>query len=752
MAALKKSLLGKLAIAAIVEATCVVPSYAYTINHQPYYSTSDNVVDSAGSAGQVSDSQNYSGQVETINQFSQEPVNVNDPADNVTANANDPEVDPVMINLNDDSLWKEPVDDTKQASSVPSYARQNEENNATARNANSATPRNANANARQQKATTKPTVRDNQSANRQSRLSQSGRAVDDSIQRTARNAQTADNAPSSKGFVIPRPQYSVDYSPRDIKIQQQSNAYISVEGSKAESDKLAAEYDRGVISQLRSRNLDPANFTLDTLKEQRLSLYDREKWKDDQAKREANPFGDLYQVEELYRKIPVSSAAYYIRDGIDKTKFLDIMQRSLDRYLKHYELGITILDDNGLLLLYNNNDFPLEGISNLELAYIAGVAMNRHGDNMNMRVRYNATHLNRLVYSPFANLVLQDVQTRLRELEEAEKARALAQASGKEKKEEPKKEEKKQEGTVVSNQQRVIARVVSSIDRSEGFDLPNPELLAEQNSVDTPLRYATKEQNYTLNQKVVISDSVVKSEVELIKEWNISDARNRDRFSARLNAYTSSPIKTILYYMLNYDDPNAADLLLGYLGSTTALNFELKSRGVHHTRYNVLSSDVVQSPELNYHNASPLYDMARVFALFIKDKDVSVEVKDLVKSALDNNINSKRGIYRGISNAVRHDSPEDRSSMQVYSISGLSGFSPSSLYGVATEVAYVQYRGERFIIAIGIKGITGRTVSALKNDGDKYISFTASNIFNLLRETYPYLNTDSKLVIPIDKY
>lgn len=795
MAVVNRSLLGKIAIAALLDVAVAAPGYAYTLNHQPYYQNSDNVVDNSAqsaNSGQVAESQNFSGQVETMNQSSYE--NNGDAVDSaqraLESLTDDPVVDPDFMGFNDDpSAWKTPIDDTasnaanqpqaEQASnadtkaSVPAYARQNSAASTDSPSITSAAAQAAafisdeefaadddgntnpvsevvspvqqvsSSNTPSRSSAVEPRSNQSRTASVEPRSNQSRTAVADNQY----NQYNQDSAPMAQaganynGYVIPSPKFNVDYATRDAKVRLQGNAYVSVDASKAETAEEAAKYDNNVISRLKSRNVDPSTISLESLKEQRLSLYDLDRWKIDQDKRAANPFGDLYELENMYKTIPAGSSAYYVRHDIDKDKFLSIMGSSLDRYMKNYALGITVLDDRGLVMFYNNNDFPLEGISNLEIAYLAGKTMYRQGDNIDMRLRYNATDLNRSVYSPFANLVLQDVYTKLKEYEQREKNKAAA-ANDKNKEQSADTENSNSEYVPVK-----VVKMISDIGRTEGFDLPNFGQ-TETEEPDSKKKRSTVDRA-ALDQQIFVSDSIVKTHNDLLKEWSKSEARNKDRFSEKLNAYTSSPIKTILYYMLNYDDSNAADLLLGYLGSTTALNFELKSNHIMHTRYNVLTSDVKQSPELNYHNVSPLFDMAKLYAAYIKDKEFPDAVRNLIDSALDNSLNTKRGIYRGISNSIRTDSPEDRSSLQVFSIDGLSGVGAYSTYGVATELAYINYKGERLIIAIGVKNIPARNMTELKKNGEKYISFTASNIFNLLRDAYPFLKTDSKLIIPI---
>lgn len=789
MAVVNRSLLGKIAIAALLDVAVAAPGYAYTLNHQPYYQNAGNVVDKSAQSsqsGQVAESQNFSGQVETINQSSYE--NNGDAVDSaqkaLESLADDPVVDPDFMGFNDDpSAWKTPIDDTAldntnqaQAAqspntgakpSVPSYARQNSV-------ASTDSLRNSSAAAQAAALVSEDafSAGDEDDSMKTSEVvapAQQVRSSDASSRATAveprgnkptraaavnprnnqnRTAASYNQSPDSmtqaganyNGYVIPSPKFNVDYATRDAKVRLQGNAYVAVDASKSQTAEDAAKYDSNVISRLKSRNVDPSTISLESLKEQRLSLYDLDRWKIDQDKRAANPFGDLYELENTYKSIPAGSSAYYVRHDIDKDKFLKIMGSSLDRYMKNYDLGITVLDDRGLVMFYNNNDFPVEGISNLEIAYLAGKAMYRQGDTIDMRLRYNATDLNRSVYSPFANLVLQDVYTKLKEYEERERNKAAA-ANGKNKEQSSDTESANSDYVPVK-----VIKMIADIGRTEGFDLPN---FGQTEPVETDTKKKRNVDRAALDQQIFVSDSIVKTHDDLLKEWNKSEARNKDRFSEKLNAYTSSPIKTILYYMLNYDDSNAADLLLGYLGSTTALNFELKSNHIMHTRYNVLTSDVKQSPELNYHNVSPLFDMAKLYAAYIKDKEFPDDVRNLIDTALDNSVNTKRGIYRGISNSIRADSPEDRSSLQVFSIDGLSGVGTYSTYGVATELAYINYKGERLIIAIGVKNIPARNMTELKKNGEKYISFTASNIFNLLRDAYPFLKTDSKLIIPI---
>lgn len=833
MAALNKRLWDKFVLAAFVNVAAVAPSYAYTLNHQPYYSMSDdNVVDNAQAPSQVLDNTSYAGQVETRNQQTADKAHAAHDAQNQVNPQDDPIVDPVLMSAEEGmpqavkASYNPASDNAAQAPAKMSAAANmaamlgEDVSNVPAAQAGTAKPtavnqaaananptgskavpgsaaatmaamlgenveqpsasnpaRNAQASAQtsvsaqtsglaQQSGSAQAKASHTQTAQAQA-SHQSKNSEQSPSTHSPRQAETQPANPSTPAYarngsanngaasaaahlaqsnngsyVIPRPQFNVDYAPRDVKVYMQSNAYVDVEGTKGQSDKHAADYDKRVMSSLMARNVDPSQMSLESLKEQRLSLYDLDKWKDDQAKRDSNPFGDLYALDDVYQSIPEGATAYYIRSDIDQAKFLKIMSSSLDRYLKEYELGITILDDRGLVALYNNNDFPLEGICALELAYVTGTAMNRLGDTIDMVLRYNATELNRAVYSPFATLVFQNVQKRLKEIEAEAKAKAAAEANGEE-----------YEPPVNNQPQPVVAKVVQLAERSEGFELPTFYASPEdaENEPAPSHRYASAAQNNSLIQDVAVSDTFHKSEVDLVKEWNQSEARNKDRFSEKLNVYTTSPIKTLLYYSLNYDDTNAADLLLSYLGSVTSLNFELSSKGIKHTRYNVLTSDVQQSPELNYHNFSPLFDMAKQYATYIKDPEFPSEVRDVIDSALDNDLNEKHGIYRGITNAIRKDSPDDRSTLQVHSIAGLSGFGPRSYKGVATEVAFVKYKGERFIIAIGLKGVPGRDISSLRNDSEKYIAFTASNMFNLLRETYPFLKTNNQLVIPVEQ-
>lgn len=725
MGVYKTTALSKLAIAVMLNVTVAAPSYAYTLNHQPMYVTGGQE-SSQGRAPQarqqVRDNQDFEAQVETRNQAAPAQVATTDSG---LAAGSSAAAAAAMLTEDEESFAPAPNNAASAAANAAGAAGAVTGTGAAAAMALMEDEDSGAAPAPAQTQSVAPSV------------PSYARAPEP---RAPEPRQATRPATSGAGYVIPRPNYNVNYASKDVRTHMQGNAYLSVDNTKSEMDQQAAEYDQSVISNLQARNFDPSQLTLDALKDQRLSSYDKDMWKEDQARRSANPFGDMFALEDLYNTIPRGSTAYYVRNDLDGKKFLNIMTHSLDRYLKDYEIGFVLLDDRGLVALYNNNDFPLEGIANFQLAYIAGVAMNRLGDNLDMHVRYVATDLNRNVYSPFATSVLQDVQSRIRKYEDLQQAKAEALARGEEWPPEPvETEEEDEDGEGPKGPPPiVIAKVLQPAGRTEGFDT----LVEKQERKDSTYRSVNASNYVDPSQNILVSDRITKTKADLIGEWDKSEACNKDRFSAKLNAYTSTQLKSLFYYGLNFNDPNAADLLMAYIGSATAMNFELKSKGINHTRYNIQMSDVKQSPELNYHNASPLFDMAKLYAMYVKDKQFPIAVSNEIDAALDNTVNVKRGIYRGITNSIRKDSDEDYATLTIRSISGLSGFGLYSPKGVTTELAFIEYKGERYIMAVGIKNIPARNANEFKSNSEKYVSFVTTHMFNLMREAFPYLRSN----------
>lgn len=741
MGVFKSTPLSKLAIAVLLNITIAAPSFAYTLNYQPGYITDKQKTEQTRTQRpqQVVDRQKgFQSQVETNNQATQRQANAA-AATAVATESNDPIIDP--------NLWQSPEDNATEgenaaASAADMFADDEDTSSSQVAPAPNITPAQTPAMQVVPRVATSTSPQPIAAPAQKPSVPSYARSPQPQVQvqsvpSTVNNSFAASG--ENNGFVIPQPKSSVNYGSGNVRTNLHGNAFYTIDSTKQEVDSKAAVQTQSIISNIQAHAKSTEQVSSSDIMSQRLSIDQKQAWKADQERRRANPFGNLFALEDLYNTIPHGSTAYYVRKDIDSQKFLKIMSDTLERYLKDYEVGITILDDRGLVALYNNNDFPLDGIANLQIAYIAGVAMNRFEDKMDMHVRYVATDINRSVYSPFASAALQEVNIKLKKYEELKRLKAEAEARG-----EPwppeEEESDDEEGKPKGPPPIVIAKIIQPPMRDSNF----LTIFEQQENENEGLgRQSSRAYDH---ETVIVSDRETKTMPDLISEWNKSEACHKDHFNPKLNVYTSSQLKSLFYYGLNFGDPNAADLLLGYIGSTTALNFELKSKGINHTRYNIQMADVRQSPELTFHNYSPLFDMAKFFAVYIKDKDFPGSVANEIESALDNTVNVKRGIYRGITNSIRNDPDEDYGTLKVHSISGQSGFGYKGLRGVATELAYIEYKGEHYIIAIGIKGVPARNTSELKSNSEKYVSFIANNIFNLLRETYPFLRSDKPIL------
>ena len=188
----------------------------------------------------------------------------------------------------------------------------------------------------------------------------------------------------------------------------------------------------------------------------------------------------------------------------------------------------------------------------------------------------------------------------------------------------------------------------------------------------------------------------------------------------------SLSIGDLMYYSLGFSDSNASAILLQYLGNS------------------------LKSLELSA-NTAPLYESAKLMALYAEDTKINPEVRKFVNEIMYFNVTGKDAIQRGVRESIYFqeqerlgkDVPRFSSHKQINSVPtppSLKIYSREGIGGIVedegrrtsiSDLALIEYEGRSYVLVVAVKDIRGRLAQSERN-GEQAIAATARTLFDYI--------------------
>ena len=207
-----------------------------------------------------------------------------------------------------------------------------------------------------------------------------------------------------------------------------------------------------------------------------------------------------------------------------------------------------------------------------------------------------------------------------------------------------------------------------------------------------------------------------------------------------------------MYYSLGFSDSNASAILLQYLGnSLKSLELFDRIKGLYRAKFTAFEYDIDKDPRLASANTAPLYESAKLMALYAEDTKINPEVRKFVNEIMYFNVTGKDAIQRGVRESIYFqeqkrlgkDVPRFSShkqinsvptppSLKIYSREGIGGIvEDEGRRTIISDLALIEYEGRSYVLVVAVKDIRGRLAQSERN-GEQAIAATARTLFDYI--------------------
>ena len=481
---------------------------------------------------------------------------------------------------------------------------------------------------------------------------------------------------------VPAPDPKVNYGANTVyskhgNLSANYSSYTATAAEAEEENPLASPYydpitgtvkkPAHVLAEERKQRALEASKAVLNDQQERLERYDSEQRETRNSDPNYKPFGDFSKHDRIFKRLPQTGNLFFLENEDDATELIRDIQR-VEKDL-NAELSFVLMDENGIIALKDNRDYPLFGLSKFHLAYAVGSLMSARSDGPDYRVSFDVSQLNRSVFSPLVEILFATV------------GRDILDPTG------------ELIGGAAHRQSKAQKRSQLS-GAVKAFQSGDVSAAREQAKLHSQPQGTYEQYN---------------QEVEALK--------NAD--SRRL----SMSIKELMQYSLGQSDSNASGILLSYIGSLPTLDVFCKTKGVERMHYRYNDVDTFLNPNLVYENAAPLYESAKLMASYFQDDYINSDVRTFINDIMYFNPSSQKTIQKGVRNALIQET--DSSNLRIYSLEGVGGFleMPGHI-SVVNDMAYIEWRGHRMVMAVSVRNVKG-TPSRAQRIGEMTISATA---------------------------
>ena len=193
-------------------------------------------------------------------------------------------------------------------------------------------------------------------------------------------------------------------------------------------------------------------------------------------------------------------------------------------------------------------------------------------------------------------------------------------------------------------------------------------------------------------------------------------------------------LSELLYFCLGTNDKNAGDILVSKFLGRDELNKFLLDLGLENTKINAFNYDVVKNSDLAYENTANLFDVAKLSAIFLKDKSLPENIRDHMDQSLLLTLSDSTFIQDGIISSFKKD-PNNTASKGDFKIlekAGVGQLNPLGQCVGVSDMVYFEYQGQPYLMAIFAKNIKGNKAKSI-NQGEHLVRDAATAIFDVIR-------------------
>lgn len=510
-------------------------------------------------------------------------------------------------------------------------------------------------------------------------------------------------------FHIPAPDPSIDYASDpgrplhgngiySIAPLDPNKPYAQVKAEQTENP-LASPYYNVATGQidypedvLRQKKID-AYVSPEEERATRLKDYDKERVAQLKRINQYVPFNDLVHHDEVYSYLPEYANVFYLDREADRAELEAAIEQIEKR--SHGTLGFALLDQNGIVALKDNSLYPLVGLSKFHLAYAVASLMSDRRENQETRIFFLTDLLRSDVYSPLADMLYKKA------------TRIVRDATG-----------------------NVIL---------DPNSIENQPTKSERSAI-----IASTVRQYQAGKDISVDLDEVR--LQSITKQAVEDAYRNMPKGERL----SLSIGDLMYYSLGFSDSNASAILLQYIGnSLKSLELFDRIKGLYRTTFTAFEYDVYKDPTLAYANSAPLYESAKLMALYAQDTKIDPVIRKFVNEIMYFNVTGKDAIQQGIRESIfqldqkrqgkelprlsshtQINSVPTPKSLKIYSREGIGGIIENEgKRTVVSDLALIEYEGRSYVLVVAVKDIRGRLGQSERN-GEMAIAATARTLFN----------------------
>ena len=510
-------------------------------------------------------------------------------------------------------------------------------------------------------------------------------------------------------FTIPDPNPNIDYS-SDLGRPLHGNGIYSIQALdpdqpyaqfKAEETEnpLASPYYNVATGEidypeevLRQKKID-AYVSPEEERATRLKDYDNERVAQLKRLNQYVPFNDLVHHDAVYSYLPETADVFYVDREADRAE-LEAAINAIEQR-SHGSLGFVLLDQNGIVALKDNSLYPLVGISKFHLAYAVASLMSDRRENQDSRIFFYTDWLRSDVYSPLADNLYKKASRIVRD--------ATGQVIS-----DPNSVENRPSR---SERSAIIASTVRQYQSGNGMNVDMDEVRLQS----------------TLKKTVEDAQKDLPTKGERV----------------------SLSIGDLMYYSLGFSDSNASAILLQYIGSSLkSLELFDRIKGLYRTHFTAYEYDVYKDPRLASANSAPLYESAKLMALYAQDTKIAPEIRKFVNDIMYFNVTGKNAIQRGIregiyshnlraqgkevprfSSSTQINNISTPPSLKIYSREGVGGIiEDEGKRTIVSDLALIEYEGRSYVLAVAVKDIRGRLHQS-ERSGETAIARTARTLF-----------------------
>ena len=510
-------------------------------------------------------------------------------------------------------------------------------------------------------------------------------------------------------FHIPAPDPSIDYASDpgrplhgngiySIAPLDPNKPYAQVKAEQTENP-LASPYYNVATGQidypedvLRQKKID-AYVSPEEERATRLKDYDKERVAQLKRINQYVPFNDLVHHDEVYSYLPEYANVFYLDREADRAELEAAIEQIEKR--SHGTLGFALLDQNGIVALKDNSLYPLVGLSKFHLAYAVASLMSDRRENQETRIFFLTDLLRSDVYSPLADMLYKKA------------TRIVRDATG-----------------------NVIL---------DPNSIENQPTKSERSAI-----IASTVRQYQAGKDISVDLDEVR--LQSITKQAVEDTYRNMPKGERL----SLSIGDLMYYSLGFSDSNASAILLQYIGnSLKSLELFDRIKGLYRTTFTAFEYDVYKDPTLAYANSAPLYESAKLMALYAQDTKIDPVIRKFVNEIMYFNVTGKDAIQQGIRESIfqldqkrqgkelprlsshsQINSVPTPKSLKIYSREGIGGIIENEgKRTVVSDLALIEYEGRSYVLVVAVKDIRGRLGQSERN-GEMAIAATARTLFN----------------------